>query len=145
MTASDYIKSIEKVDFAIDKCKKKIEYLEALAENRSSKPFDNDRVQSSKSKDRIGDIAVILIGERNKLSDLIEKNVRKRDYLEEQIDKIDNLDYQRIIYYRHLDRMRYEDIAEILDISPQTVQNKHSKAMKELFKVFIVPKVDNGR
>ena len=145
MTVRDYIKSIEITDFSIEKCRKKIERLENLAENRSSMRYDNDRIQSSKSKDRIGDLAVIIASERDKLSALEEKNEKKLDYLEEQIDKIDNLDFRKILYYRHLEKMRYEDIADILDASPQTIQNKHSKAMKEFVKVFIIPKVEESK
>lgn len=145
MTARDYINSIEKEGFEIDKCLNKIERLEVLAENRSSRRYDNDRIQSSGSKDRIGDLTVKISMEKDRLMTLIERNEAKREYFEKQIDRIDDLDYQRIIYYRHLDNMRYEDIADLLDLSPQTVQNKHSKAMKELFKVFVVPELEDSR
>lgn len=145
MTVRDYIKSIEITDFSIEKCRKKIERLENLAENRSSMRYDNDRIQSSKSKDRIGDLAVIIALEKDKLLALEEKNEKKLDYLEEQINKVDDLDFRKILYYRHLEKMRYEDIADILDCRPQTVQNKHSKAMKEFVKVFIIPKVEESK
>ena len=139
MTAMDYIKSLDKDDFYIDKCKKKIERLETLAENRSSKPFDNDRIQSSGSKDRIGDISVRIVEEKGKLARLIARSEEKREYLERQIDVIDDLEQQKILYYRHITKMRYEDIGDMLDKSPQTIQNKHSKAMKELVRVFVIP------
>ena len=139
MNALDYIKSLDTADFRIEKCQRKIERLEIIAQNLSSKPFDNDRVKSSGSKDRIGDLAVRIIEEKNHLAKLMDEIEEKREYVISQIDKIEDLRFQKIIYYRHIDKTKYEDIADILDLAPKTVRDYYSKAMKEYERVFVMP------
>lgn len=139
MNALDYIKSLDTADFRIEKCQRKIERLEIIAQNLSSKPFDNDRVKSSGSKDRIGDLTIRIIEEKNHLAKLMDENEKKREYVISQIDKIEDLRFQKIIYYRHIDKTKYEDIADILDLAPKTVRDYYSKAMKEYERVFVMP------
>lgn len=139
MTATEYIDSLDKDDFRIERCKRKIERLEVLSLNLNSKPFDNDRVKSSGSKDRIGDLTVKILEEKEKLAKLIDDTEDKREYIVNQIDSMDNLDYSKILYYRHIEKMRYEDIADMLDLAPKTIRNNHTAALKTLNRTFIMP------
>lgn len=139
MTAIDYIHDIDRADFCIEKCRNNIERLENLAQNLTSKSFENDRIQSSGGKDRIGDLATKIIMEKEKLARLIAENEEVREYVEKQIDRMDNINHSRIIYYRYIEKLRYEDIADIMDCSTKTVQNMHSNAIKEFKRVFVLP------
>ena len=143
MTAIDYIQSLERIDFRIERKKDKIERLEILAQNLSSKPFDSDRVKTSGTKDRIGDLAIKIMEEKQSLAKLIEETEEKRDYVSEQIENMDNLIFSKIIYYRHVEKKSYEDITTMLDdekeYSVQSVKNMHTKAIKEFNKTFIMP------
>jgi hypothetical protein len=109
----------------------------------SSKPFDSDRVKTSGTKDRIGDLAIKIMEEKQSLARLIEETEEKRDYVSEQIENMDNLIFSKIIYYRHVEKKSYEDITTMLDdekeYSVQSVKNMHTKAIKEFNKTFIIP------
>lgn len=135
MRAIEYISKLDREDFRIERCRLKIERLETLAENRSSKPFDNDRVKSSGSKDRIGDLTVKIMEEKERLERLIAENEEHRDFIEEQIDKIPDISHSKIIFYHHIEKMNYAEIADMLDLSPKTVRNNHSEALKQLDKI----------
>lgn len=135
MRAIEYISKLDREDFRIERCRLKIERLETLAENRSSKPFDNDRVKSSGSKDRIGDLTVKIMEEKERLERLIAENEERRDFIEEQIDKIPDISHSKIIFYHHIEKMNYAEIADMLDLSPKTVRNNHSEALKQLDKI----------
>ena len=139
MRAIDYIESLEKDEFRIERCRLKIERLENLARNLSSKPFDNDRIQSSGSKDRIGDLAVKIIREKERYNSLIAENEEKKDYIDTQIDKIENVNYSKVIFYIHVERRSYNSVADLMDKEVQTIRNMHTKAMKELEKTFVIP------
>lgn len=137
MRAIEYINKLDREDFRIERCRLKIERLETLAENRSSKPFDNDRVKSSGSKDRIGDLAIKIMEEQERLERLIAENEERREFIEEQIDKIPDIANSKIIYYHHIEKMNYSEIADMLDLSPKTVRNNHSDALKQLDKILL--------
>jgi len=139
MKAIEYIDSLDREDFRIERCRLKIERLETLAENRSSKPFDNDRVKTSGSKDRIGDLTVKIMQEKDRLERLISENEQRREYIEDQLDRLEDISHSKIIFYRHIEKKNYGEIAEILDLSPRTVRDSHSKALRELEKVFEMP------
>ena len=139
MTAIDYIESLDKEDFRIERCRLKIERLETLAENRTSKAYDNDRVQTSGGKDRIGDLAVKILEEKKRLNRLIDEKEERIEYIEDQLEKIDKTEYAKIIFYRYVEKREYSEIAEMFEKSVQTIQNWHSKALKEFARVFIVP------
>jgi len=135
MRAIEYISKLDREDFRIERCRLKIERLETLAENRSSKPFDNERVKTSGSKDRIGDLTIKIMEEKERLERLIAENEEHRDFIEEQIDKIPDISHSKIIFYHHIEKMNYVEIADMLDLSPKTVRNNHSEALKQLDKI----------
>jgi len=135
MRAIEYINKLDREDFRIERCRLKIERLETLAENRSSKPFDNDRVKSSGSKDRIGDLAIKIMEEQERLERLIAENEERREFIEEQIDKIPDIANSKIIFYHNIEKMNYSEIADMLELSPKTVRNNHSEALKQLDKI----------
>ena len=139
MTAIEYIESLDKADFRIERCRDKIERLETLAENRSSKPFDNDRVMSSGSKDRIGDLTCKIMSEREKCDKMEREREEKLDYINGLIDGMKNTEHAKIIYYIHVRKESYTDVADMLDKEVQTIRNMHSKAIKELEKSFYLP------
>lgn len=135
MRAIEYISKLDREDFRIERCRLKIERLETLAENRSSKPFDSERVKTSGSKDRIGDLTIKIMEEKERLERLIAENEEHRDFIEEQIDKIPDISHSKIIFYHHIEKMNYVEIADMLDLSPKTVRNNHSEALKQLDKI----------
>lgn len=139
MRAIDYIENLDREDFRIERCRLKIERLETLAENRSSKPFDNDRVMSSGSKDRIGDLSVKILEEKERLNRLISEKEQRREYIEDQLDRLEDISHSKIIFYHSIEKKDYREIAEILNLSPRTVRDTHSKALRELEKVFEIP------
>ena len=139
MTAIEYIESLDKADFRIERCQDKIERLETLAENRSSKPFDNDRVQTSGVKDRIGDLSCKIISEKEKRDRMVQEREEKLDHINRLIDGMENTEHAKIIYYLHVRKDSYTEVAEMLDKEVQTIRNMHTKAIKELEKSFYMP------
>lgn len=139
MTAIECIRQIESNEFYIEKTKKRIEELENYAKNLSSKPFDRERVKTSGDKDRVANLTVRIMDEKEKLIRFVIDNEDLRVYVMNQIDNIDDLTLEKILYYRHFEKKGYPEIADLLDLSPKTVRNQHSKAIKILEKTFIEP------
>ena len=139
MNAIDYIEKIEKNKFYIQKKQRKIEELENCVKNLSSRSLENERVKSSGNKDRIGTLTVRIVEEKEKLMRFILDNEDLTDYVTDQIDNMENLTFSKIMYYRHIERMGYDEIADILDLSPRTIRNQHTKAMRIFEKTFVAP------
>lgn len=132
MTIKECLKEIDKADFRIKACQDKIERLETLAHNLSSKPFDTDRVQSSGNKDRIGDITIRIIDEKERLLNMSIRNEELLDDLTYRIGKLENPKHSKALYYLYIDGLRYTEIAEKMDLSVGTVKNLCSVGSKIL-------------
>ena len=52
--------------------------------------------------------------------------------LEEMIDSLPEFDQKLVLYYRHIYRLKWCDVAERMNWSESTVRRIHAKALKEM-------------
>lgn len=136
MNINEYLKQLEKDDLRIQAIKRKIERLENRAYNLSSKPMDSDRVQKTGNNDRIADLTVQIMTEKERLERLQDDNEYRIDTLTEHILAIDDPDQSKVLYYQLIEQKNCVEIADTMDKAPKTIHNISTNARKSLAKIF---------
>lgn len=58
--------------------------------------------------------------------------LEKLNEIEEKIDALENYDLQKILYFRHIYRMKWSEVAEKVHYSESYARRLHNKALKEM-------------
>ena len=61
-----------------------------------------------------------------------EECKKKMESIKQTIEKVNNITYRNILFYRYIECLSVYDIAEIMDYSPATVRTYILDAVKEL-------------
>ena len=88
---------------------------------------EGERVQSSGSKDKIGEFASRIIDMQNEIQSLTVK----RDTIINQIEGIENPDLYQVLYSKYVDGMNLYEIKDVIHCSKTQVYRVHEKAIAE--------------
>lgn len=88
---------------------------------------EGERVQSSGSKDKIGEFASRIIDMQNEIQALTVK----RDMIINQIEGIENPDLYQVLYSKYVDGMNLYEIKDVIHCSKTQVYRVHEKAIAE--------------
>ena len=61
-----------------------------------------------------------------------ERALERLNELEDIIDQLPDYEQQAVLYFRHIYRMKWNDVADRMHWSQSTVQRIHARALKEL-------------
>ena len=88
---------------------------------------EGERVQSSGSKDKIGEFASRIIDMQNEIQSLTVK----RDMIINQIEGIENPDLYQVLYSKYVDGINLYEIKDVIHCSKTQVYRVHEKAIEE--------------
>jgi DNA-directed RNA polymerase specialized sigma subunit len=88
---------------------------------------EGERVQSSGSKDKIGEFASRIIDMQNEIQALTVK----RDMIINQIEGIENPDLYQVLYSKYVDGINLYEIKDVIHCSKTQVYRVHEKAIAE--------------
>lgn len=92
---------------------------------------DKERIQSSGSKDKLGDIVSKIADLEKETDEIIDKFIEKRNRIINQIDQMENIDYYDILSKRYVGKQTFEEIAKTSHWSIRKVFMIHNKAVTE--------------
>lgn len=129
MTAKRYLKQIHKNDWLIKSKCSEIMQLSILATSITA-ATDNERVQSSGSKDRVGDLVSKIADAKQELIDMAMEHVQIKRKISNQIDSLDcRVEYIKVLHLRYIDYLSYSDIAEEMNYTLRQIMNLHKEAL----------------
>lgn len=130
MTAKEYLLQVQKADMKAKIRRREIERLEELSKNLSSRPTDNEKVQSSGNKDRVANITIVLMEKKRDLANMLQAEEDVRAKIITQIESMKNLNHSKVLYYRYVEDMTYKQIADEMDYEAGYIEELHRKALK---------------
>lgn len=127
MTAKQYLQQLQKLDLII---KQKTEELATLRGSTNGIGTEGERVQTSSSKDPLGDGVVRMVVLEDELWDEIERfNNLKHDIIK-GIQRLDNVTHIDVLYKRYVQYKPLSVIAAELNYAYQYVLNLHGMALR---------------
>mgnify|MGYP001860809231 CR=1 FL=1 len=131
MTTKQYLGQIERLDRMISN--KTIEIQQVENQLYNIKSIMNDcKVQTSGSKDRLGDSVSKLVDLQNELSNLIDSYVAKRQEIIKIIEKVRETNRYDLLFKKYVEQKSFEQIACEMNYSLVHIKRIHKLALDEV-------------
>ena len=130
MTTKEYLCQISRLDRMINNKLSEISQLRELAMSVSAVK-NEERVQTTPNFDKIGTAYCKIEAMEEKLDNLIDEFVDKKNLIISQIDKIENETYYEILFARYIEKKTFEKIADEMNYSFRNTTRLHGRALRE--------------
>lgn len=130
MTTKSYLGQVDRLEKMIQNKLSEIYQLKLIACSISVSN-DSDKVQKSSDKDKLGATVSKIVDLEDETNRLVEDFSKKRKYIIEQIDSIEDTDNYHVLSMRYISKNTFEEIAEKTNWSLRKVFLIHGKALQE--------------
>lgn len=132
--AKEYLQQVRKAKIHINSLQEEIETMKELAVSIGA-INQGEKVLSSVSQDKMANIICEIEDRMAELKDEVTKYIQLRTEVMATISKIENDDYQQILYKRYCQMKKWEEIALEMSCTYQWVCKLHGRALKEIEKI----------
>ena len=91
----------------------------------------DEKVQTSKRRDKIGDIMPKIMNLEKELNNHIKEFIDLKSEITKKIDELPDMEYRLVLMLRYLDFKTWEEIAEIMNYSVRWIYKLHGLALKK--------------
>ncbi len=126
-----HLSRVKSINDMINTKQQEIDNLRSIAEGTALCP-ESERVQSSRSKDKLGDCCAKIADLCAEINQDINTYVDYRADVIHSIDLLEDLEERTILCRRYLQFMEYSEIAHELEMSQSTVYRIHRDAIRNL-------------
>ncbi len=124
------LKQIKWLDDVIKSKTDQLENLRSIVFNVSGNSRD-EKVQTSKRRDKIGDIMPKIMDLEKELNNHIKEFIDLKSEITKKIDELPDMEYRLVLMLRYLDFKTWEEIAEIMNYSVRWIYKLHGLALKK--------------
>lgn len=129
--AKEYLQQVRKAQLHISSLQEEIETMKELAVSIGAMNQD-EKVLSSVSQDKMADIICKIEDRVAELKTKMTEYIQLRAEIMAAISKVDNDDYQQILYKRYCQMKKWEEIALDMSYTWRWVIKLHGRALDEI-------------
>lgn len=133
MNTREYLNQIQRYDRVIRNKYVELEQLEAHATGLSS--FYGDRVQTSGSQDKIGDLVAKIVDLQSEIADDTNEYLEKKTQVIKTIDSVKNSVLYDILFKKYVEGKTLDIIADEIGYSYQRIKELHLSAIATVKKI----------
>lgn len=134
MTAKEYLNQLIAMDNAINRKQQRLATLRDVAMNTTPN-YADEAVQRTREKNPLENIMSKIVDLDREIDEDIDALVDFKAEVWEQLDKIADERYKRILWLRYADRKTWRYIALELNFTIRYIHKMHLKALAELDKI----------
>ena len=135
MTTKQYLNQIDRINRMINNKLAEIYQLKTMVCSISVSA-NEDKVQSSSDKDKLGSAVAKIVDLENEINKAIDIYVDKKERIVSQIDSIKDIMEYQVLFSRYIEHKTFEQIAEDNDYSVRQILRIHGNALVEFEKKF---------
>ncbi len=135
MTTKQYLNQIDRINRMINNKLAEIYQLKTMVCSISVS-VNEDKVQSSSDKDKLGSAVAKIVDLENEINKAIDVYVDKKERIVSQIDSIKDIMEYQVLFSRYIEHKTFEQIAEDNDYSVRQILRIHGNALVEFEKKF---------
>lgn len=135
MTTKQYLNQIARINRMINNKLAEIYQLKTMVCSISVSA-NEDKVQSSSDKDKLGSAVAKIVDLENEINKAIDIYVDKKERIVSQIDSIKDIMEYQVLFSRYIEHKTFEQIAEDNDYSVRQILRIHGNALVEFEKKF---------
>lgn len=148
MQTEEYLSQLKNIDNRIKDLMKEADKWFDIAISTGGIDYSTDKVQTSPSPDRIGDLVGRVVDYQERCKRLAAEKIELKYTIIEQIRKIDgdNRDmYYNILYGKYVDNKSLNRLAVEFDYSYRRVKGLYKKAIEDFEKTYGTLYLDKGK
>lgn len=134
MNTREYLNQIQRYDRVIRNKYVELEQLEAHATGLSSFSY-GDRVQTSGSQDKIGDLVAKIVDLQSEIADTTKEYLEKKTQVIKTIDSVKNSVLYDILFKKYVEGKTLDIIADEIGYSYQRIKELHLSAIATVKKI----------
>lgn len=135
MTTKQYLNQIDRINRIINNKLAEIYQLKTMVCSISVSA-NEDKVQSSSDKDKLGSAVAKIVDLENEINKAIDDYVDKKERIVSQIEAIKDIMEYQVLFSRYIEYKTFEQIAEDNDYSVRQILRIHGNALVEFEKKF---------
>lgn len=135
MTTKQYLNQIDRINRMINNKLAEIYQLKTMVCSISVSA-DEDKVQTSSDKDKLGSAVAKIIDLENEINKEIDVYVDKKERIVSQIEAIKDIMEYQVLFSRYIEYKTFEQIAEDNEYSIRQILRIHGNALVEFEKKF---------
>lgn len=135
MTTKQYLNQIDRINRMVNNKLAEIYQLKTMVCSISVSA-NEDKVQSSSDKDKLGSAVAKIVDLENEINKAIDVYVDKKERIVSQIDSIKDIMEYQVLFSRYIEYKTFEQIAEDNDYSVRQILRIHGNALVEFEKKF---------
>lgn len=135
MTTKQYLNQIDRINRMINNKLAEIYQLKTMVCSISVSA-NEDKVQSSSDKDKLGSAVAKIVDLENEINKAIDVYVDKKERIVSQIDSIKDIMEYQVLFSRYIEHKTFEQISEDNDYSVRQILRIHGNALVEFEKNF---------
>lgn len=135
MTTKQYLNQIDRINRMINNKLAEIYQLKTMVCSISVSA-NEDKVQSSSDKDKLGSAVAKIVDLENEINKAIDVYVDKKEKIVAQIDSVKDIMEYQVLFSRYIEHKTFEQIAEDNDYSVRQILRIHGNALVEFEKKF---------
>lgn len=133
MTTKEYLSQIERLEKMIQNKLAEIYQLKTMACSVTVSS-ENERVQTSSDKDRMGSTVAKIVDLEKETDNLVDSFISQRNHIIDQIDEIEDMNMYHVLSSRYVAKKNLNDIATEMNYSRMQINRIHGKALLEFEK-----------
>ena len=131
MTAKEYLKQIKSIEHRIERIREHIALIESEMSGMKSPDYSADRVQSSKTSDKLIKLISRYDSEYRRLVSEWDHLLRTRTKICSQIEALTDERYKQILFAVYVNHLTWDEVAESMSFTRRWVEILHGRALKE--------------
>lgn len=135
MTTKQYLNQIDRINRMINNKLAEVYQLKTMVCSISVS-VNEDKVQSSSDKDKLGSAVAKIVDLENEINKAIDIYVDKKERIVSQIDSVKDIMEYQVLFSRYIEHKTFEQIAEDNDYSVRQILRIHGNALVEFEKKF---------
>ena len=135
MTTKQYLNQIDRINRMINNKLAEVYQLKTMVCSISVS-VNEDKVQSSSDKDKLGSAVAKIVDLENEINKAIDIYVDKKERIVSQIDSVKDIMEYQVLFSRYIEHKTLEQIAEDNDYSVRQILRIHGNALVEFEKKF---------
>lgn len=135
MTAAEYLTKLILRDNEIIQKQQRLDTLREVALNTSPN-YSEEAVQYTREKNPLENIMAKIVDLDREIDDDIDALVDLKAEVWEQLDKMQDERYKKILWLKYAEHKSGRMIANVLDLTPRHVRRLHTRALAEFEKFF---------
>lgn len=135
MTTKEYLSKIERLEKMIQNKLAEIYQLKTMACSVTVSG-ENERVQTSSDKDRMGSTVAKIVDLEKETDHLVDSFINQRNHIIDQIDGIEDMNMYHVLSSRYVGKKTFDEIASDMNYSRMQINRIHGKALLEFEKLY---------